>query len=147
MPSNRPVLIEIDDTSGPCPADVPPVPDLGLPDGRAVQVAASIAAARPSKLSQFAFWVFGTLFSFMISVAIWDFVTSLLARNTLLGWAAVRWRTQTPRETHDEQLFAEERVITFFLLAELKFTYRDEVTLSGRYDNGMPTTNHLRTVQ
>ena len=45
MTKNRPFVIEIEDSDGPTPAEVPPVPDLGLPDGRAMAGAAAIAAA------------------------------------------------------------------------------------------------------
>ena len=88
MLGERVGLIDLDDAAGLTPSDAPPVPDLGLPEGRAVQGVAAVAAARPSGLGRFALWVFGALFSFMLSVAIWDFVTALLVRNTLLGWFA-----------------------------------------------------------
>lgn len=84
----KPVLIDLDDAPSQTPSDAPPVPDLGLPEGRAVTMAASVARARPSHLVQVATWVLGSLFSFMISVAVYDFVTGLLARNTVLGWVA-----------------------------------------------------------
>ena len=69
------------------PATAPPVPDL-LPDGRAMQAAAQLATARPSGLMRLAGWVFGALFSFVLTVAAYDFVTTLFARNAALGWAA-----------------------------------------------------------
>ena len=34
-------------------------------------------------------WAFGALFTFVLSVAAWDFVTGLLARNAVLGWIAL----------------------------------------------------------
>ena len=88
MTKNRPFVIEIEDSDGPTPAEVPPVPDLGLPDGRAMAGAAAIAAARPSRLARVTLWALGVLFSFMISVAVYDFVAAMLARNSWLGWAA-----------------------------------------------------------
>jgi putative membrane protein len=84
----KPVLIDLDEVSGQTPSDAPPVPDLGLPAGRAVTAAASVALVQPSGLLPFAVWVLGSLFSFMISVALYDFVTGLLARNSVLGWVA-----------------------------------------------------------
>jgi putative membrane protein len=84
----KPVLIDLDEAPSQTPSDAPPVPDLGLPAGRAMQAAASVAGAQPSGLMRFAVWVLGSLFSFMISVAVYDFVTGLLARNTVLGWVA-----------------------------------------------------------
>lgn len=88
MTRNRPVVIDIEDSTGPTPAEVPPVPDLGLPDGGAMTAAAVVAAAQPSRLTRFTLWALGTLFSFMISVAVYDFVAGMLARNSWLGWAA-----------------------------------------------------------
>ncbi|QCO55204.1 TIGR01620 family protein [Pseudorhodobacter turbinis] len=84
----KPVLIDLDDTPTLTPSDAPPVPDLGLPDGRAVKAAAALAVARPSRITRFAVWALGALFSLMISVAVYDFVTGLLARNSWLGWLA-----------------------------------------------------------
>ncbi len=84
----KPVLIDLDEAASQTPSDAPPVPDLGLPEGRAVQAAAVVAVAQPSGLARLAVWVLGSLFSFMISVAVYDFVTGLLARNSLLGWVA-----------------------------------------------------------
>jgi len=44
---------------------------------------------RGSALSRLAWWVFGTLFSFVLSVAAWDFVTSLFTQNSILGTIAL----------------------------------------------------------
>lgn len=82
----RPFVIELDDVAD--PAAAPPVPDL-MPDGRAMQGAARIAGARASGLGRFAGWAFGALLSFVLSVALWDFVTGLLARNSALGFMAM----------------------------------------------------------
>lgn len=80
----KPLLLEMEDEADPSLA--PPVPDP-LPQGRAVQLAA--AATRPrSALTRAALWAFGTFFTFALSVAAYDFVTSLLARNVVLGWVA-----------------------------------------------------------
>lgn len=82
----KPFVMETDGLAD--PALAAPVPDV-LSDGRAVQVAARLAGgARGSGLGRAASWAFGALFSFVISVAAWDFVTSLLARNSLLGTVA-----------------------------------------------------------
>jgi putative membrane protein len=87
------VLIDLEEMPGNTPAqtpsDAPPVPDIGLPDGRAVTAAAAVAMARPSRLSSFVLWALGALVSFMISVAVYDFVAGLLARNWVLGWVAL----------------------------------------------------------
>ena len=79
----KPFVMESDDLAD--PALAPPVPDA-LPDGRAMQMAARLARAQSgSGIGALALWAFGALFSFVISVSAWDFVTSLLARNSLLG--------------------------------------------------------------
>lgn len=82
----KPFLIEVAEEAD--PAAAPAVPDI-LPDGRAVLAAGRLASARPSGAWRFALWAFGALFSFVLSVAAWDFATSLLARSPILGWAAV----------------------------------------------------------
>jgi len=69
------------------PSLAPPVPDA-LPEGQAMQAVAALAQARGSALTRFAVWAFGALFSFALSVAAYDFVTGLLARNVVLGWVA-----------------------------------------------------------
>ncbi len=81
----KPFLQEMEETVDPSTA--PPVPDA-LPDGRAMQAVAALSQRRGSRLTRFALWAFGALFSFALSVAAYDFVTGLLARNLILGWAA-----------------------------------------------------------
>ncbi|MGR3503254.1 YcjF family protein [Pseudaestuariivita sp.] len=89
-----PVLFERDTApSKPSPAEAPPVPDPVLPEGRdapdgatMTQVAA-ITAGRPSRLAR---WFWGLLVALtMLVVSVWayGFVTDLLARFPLLGWA------------------------------------------------------------
>ncbi len=83
----KPFVMESDDLAD--PALALPVPDAGPEaalDGRAMQMAARLARAQSgSGIGAWALWAFGALFSFVISVSAWDFVTSLLARNSLLG--------------------------------------------------------------
>ena len=81
----KPFLEEMDEAADPSLAD--PVPDV-LPEGQAMQAVAALAQARGSGLTRFAIWAFGALFSFALSVATYDFVTGLLARNVVLGWIA-----------------------------------------------------------
>ena len=84
--SPKPFVMETEDLAD--PALAPPVPDV-LPEGRAMQMAARLARAQSgSGLGSWAIWAFGALFSFVISVAAWDFVTGLLARNSVLGTVA-----------------------------------------------------------
>jgi putative membrane protein len=80
----KPLLIERDEDAGAeTPATVPAVPDLDV-----APPVSRLAAPRGSALSRLALWVFGALFSFVLSVAAWEFVTGLLARDSLLGWVA-----------------------------------------------------------
>ncbi|MEI4473272.1 YcjF family protein [Frigidibacter sp. MR17.24] len=87
-----PVIIERDDT-GPSPAEAPPLPDEGgagggLPDGRAMRIAARVAARPPSRIGRF-FWASaGALVSFLVSIAAWRFVEGLMAQYPTLGWIA-----------------------------------------------------------
>lgn len=81
----KPFLEEMEE--GADPSLAPPVPDA-LPEGQAMQAVAALAQKRGSGLTRFAVWAFGALFSFALSVAAYDFVTGLLARNVILGWIA-----------------------------------------------------------
>ena len=83
----KPLILELDD-DGPeaDPGLAPPLPEDAAM-GRAMQAAAAAPRAR-SPLTRLALWAFFALFSFALSVAAWDFVTSLFARNALLGWVA-----------------------------------------------------------
>lgn len=85
-PLRRPVVIERSDEAD--PAAAAPVLD-GTPDGRAMQLAAKVAARRGSPLGRALLWAFSTLFTFVLSVAAYDFVTGLIARNVVLGYAAL----------------------------------------------------------
>lgn len=84
--SPKPFVMDSDDSAD--PALAPPVPEA-LTDGRALQLAARLVRAQSgSGLGSWAIWAFGALFSFVISVSAWDFVTSLLVRNSVLGAVA-----------------------------------------------------------
>lgn len=90
--SKGPVLFDLDtptstETETPNPAQAEPVPEVGpeLPEGRAMQTVAVLAARKPSALAR---WFWGLLVSVvgaMISVAAWNFVTGLIAQNVILG--------------------------------------------------------------
>lgn len=83
----KPFVMETDDLADPSLAA--PVPDL-LPEGQAMLAAARLAGTpRKSGFGRLAVWAFGALFSFVMSVAAWDFVTSLLTRNSVLGTVAL----------------------------------------------------------
>ncbi len=81
----KPFLEELEDAADPSAA--PPVPDA-MPEGQAMQAVAALSQKRGSALARFALWVFSALFAFALSVAAHDFVTGLMARNVVLGWAA-----------------------------------------------------------
>ena len=82
-----PVLIDLEQRDPPVSvADAPPVPDLAVPTGQAMQVAARVAARRPSRLARW-FWGLAVgVTGAMVSVAAWDFATGLVARAPVLGW-------------------------------------------------------------
>ena len=85
-----PVLIELDDEDGaPSVAEAPPVPDAIAPppSGQAMQMAAQVASRRPSRLVTWFWGLLTALIGAAVSVSAWDFVTDLIARNPVLGWA------------------------------------------------------------
>lgn len=84
-----PVLIEIEaDAQDRSVADAPPVPDLdpARVQGQAMQGVARLAARKPSRLLRWFAALGAALFSVVLSVAAWDFITGLVARNPVLGW-------------------------------------------------------------
>ncbi len=86
MTPPRPFLIDLEDA--PSPAEAPAVPD-DLPQPRAMEAAAALASARPSGLARLSATVLTAFAGFVASVLLWDFVTGLMARNTLLGAVAL----------------------------------------------------------
>jgi putative membrane protein len=82
----KPVVLDWEGAADPTFA--PAIPEAGLPQGSAMQAAGRIAARRGSALSRLTLWVFLTLGAFVLSVAAWDFVTTLLSRDSVLGWIA-----------------------------------------------------------
>ncbi|PTV93893.1 putative membrane protein [Rhodobacter aestuarii] len=87
----RPIMIELDAPPA-SPAEAPPVVDVPaaqeMPQGRAMQIAARLAARPRSKITRF-FWQATTaLLGFLITIAAWQFVDGLFAANPILGWVA-----------------------------------------------------------
>ncbi|AEI93220.1 YcjF family protein [Roseobacter litoralis] len=83
-----PVLIDLEAQETKSVAEAPPVPDLTPPpQGQAMQSAAVLAARRPSRLARWFFGLGAGLMGAIVSVAAWDFVTGLVMRNPVLGWA------------------------------------------------------------
>lgn len=85
-----PVLFDLEAEEAPRPSvsEAPPVVDTPLqdaPQGQAMQIAARLAARKPSKLLRL-FWVLGgVLVGALISLAAWRFVTDLMTRYPALG--------------------------------------------------------------
>ena len=80
-PLRGPVVIEQD--QGFDPGAAPLVTDDPAP------LVARVLARRASPLARALLWAFSALFTFALSVAAYDFVTGLLARNVVLGWVAL----------------------------------------------------------
>jgi putative membrane protein len=59
-----------------------------VPLGQAMEGVRRLAARRSSAFGRFAAWVFGSLFSLVITVSAWNFVTGLIATNVWLGGLA-----------------------------------------------------------
>lgn len=91
----KPLIIELDEAPL-SPSDAPPVgeipderyADAAAAQGRAMQIAARIAARPSSRVGRFFWTVAGILFGFVVSVASWRFVEGLFASNPALGWVA-----------------------------------------------------------
>ncbi|MDJ0626846.1 MAG: TIGR01620 family protein [Rhodobacter sp.] len=84
-----PVLIELDEAPEVTPSEAPPVADVAPPTTTAaMQTVAQLAARRPSRLARWFWSLLGAILAFVLSVAAWDFVTGLIARNPVLGGIA-----------------------------------------------------------
>lgn len=79
-----PIVLDYDGDAAD-PAAVAPVPETGR---RAVQLATRLAPKPRSAFARFALWVFSSLFGLVLSVSAWNFVISLFAANSILGWVA-----------------------------------------------------------
>ncbi|MCK0137562.1 TIGR01620 family protein [Aliiroseovarius sp. F47248L] len=90
-PRTGPVLIELEDTQTISPADAPPVPEVPAVDatGAAMQGAISFAGRKRSRLAGWFWSLLLTITGFVLSVAAYDFVSSLIARQPVLGYAAL----------------------------------------------------------
>ncbi|MFG6568225.1 YcjF family protein [Sulfitobacter sp. 1A13679] len=88
-----PILFHLEEDTKPQPsvADAPAVPELDVeappPKGQAMQIAARLAARKPSRLVRLFWALAGALVTALVSIAAWTFVTDLMARYPLLGWA------------------------------------------------------------
>jgi putative membrane protein len=82
-----PVVIELEAPAASTPSSAPAVPD-GAPRGRAMQGVATLAGAKSLGPWRFFLTSALSLVGFLASVAAWNFVAGLMARNSVLGWAA-----------------------------------------------------------
>lgn len=87
-PRRGPVVVDLGAEAAPNPALAPFVPDLGAPDGRAMQSAVRLGGAGGSRLGAWFLASTGSLIAFLAGLAAWNYVTALLARHPLLGWIA-----------------------------------------------------------
>ena len=88
--SRGPVLIDLEPTKISSPADAAPVIDAPVtPNGAAMQQVAAVANRKPSRLARWFWSITLSLVGFVVSLAAWDYVTTLLARSPVLGGVAM----------------------------------------------------------
>jgi putative membrane protein len=89
LTSTRPVLIDMEGQPPADPALALPVPDGSVPDRSTAMQQAAALAARPGSAIGSWFWgLAGAIFTFILSLAAWNYVTGLLASAPILGWVA-----------------------------------------------------------
>lgn len=89
-----PVLIDLDDTpksaaAAETPATAAPVPDLVPTRSTAMQQVATLAARPRSRLARWIWTMATALTGFIVSLAAYDYITTLLARSPVLGGIAL----------------------------------------------------------
>jgi putative membrane protein len=91
MTKSKPLLIDLPDGAEFDPGTAPPPPDDDLPppEGRAMQMALRAGRARLSLWARLGLSALAGFITLAASVAAWDFVTSLVVRNTVLGYLAL----------------------------------------------------------
>ena len=91
MTKSKPLLIDLPDGAEFDPSAAPPPPedDLPPPEGRAMQMALRAGRARLSLWARLGLSALAGFITLAASVAAWDFVSSLVARNTALGYLAL----------------------------------------------------------
>ena len=88
--TNGPVLIDLEDQEAPLSVqDAAPVPDLEthIAEGQTMVMASRLATRPFSRLARWFWALLGLLLGTVVSVAAWDFVSALLNRSQVLGWA------------------------------------------------------------
>ena len=90
MTDRKPLLIDLDDAPGIDPGAAPPPPEDDLPpQGRAMQTALRTGRARLPFWARLGWGALAGFITLAASVAAWDFVTGLVARNVILGYLAL----------------------------------------------------------
>ncbi|WP_187430009.1 hypothetical protein ROLI_026450 [Roseobacter fucihabitans] len=92
MANTNPVLIDLEKDATPVSvADAAPVPDLESdgPQGQAMQRAAALALGRPSRLARWFWGLAAGLVGALVSIAMWEYLSGLIARHPLLGWGVM----------------------------------------------------------
>lgn len=85
-----PVMIEREDETVLTPSTADPVPELTPARApSAMERAAVFAARKPSTLARWFWRLLGSLFLFVVTLASYDFVAGLIARNPVLGYTAL----------------------------------------------------------
>lgn len=86
--SRGPTLFELDDTAPDTPATAPQPPEDAPPTGAAMRATLSLGQRRMSWLGRMGWSAAVALLGMALSLAAWDFVGGLVARNPALGWVA-----------------------------------------------------------
>ena len=90
MTPRKPLLIELDGEGAADPSAAPPLPDdTAPPEGRAMQMALRAGRARLPLWARLGWAALAGFVLLVASVAAWDFVTALIARNPALGGLAL----------------------------------------------------------
>jgi putative membrane protein len=88
MSVRKPTLFELDDQRPADPGSALPPPE-DMPQGQAMQTALVLGRARLPLWARLGWAALAGFVTLAASVAAWDFVTGLVARNAALGWLAL----------------------------------------------------------
>ncbi|CUX83482.1 MAG: putative membrane protein [Roseibaca calidilacus] len=86
--SRGPTLFELEDSATETPATAAQPPEDGPPTGAAMRATLSLGRRRMTWLGRLGWGAALALLGMALSIAAWDFVTGLIARNPSLGWVA-----------------------------------------------------------
>ncbi|MGY6548292.1 MAG: YcjF family protein [Roseinatronobacter sp.] len=89
MSPRKPLLIELENAGPANPGAAPPPPEADLPEGRAMRMTLQLGARQLSFWARLGWAALIGFLGLVVSVAAWDFVTTLVARNLVLGWLAL----------------------------------------------------------